>query len=380
MSRRSRALIYGTAAVALAGAVVALRTTRPGPEPPPESGPPPDGARPPEPDPPAPQPPPARLPGGRQREPYRHTLPLPGTPGDTVVSDIDANRAERRDAAGKVVWSTPLHGYLGLVRPPHLLADADRVYVTHADGVTALDARTGKESWHAAGPADRMLLSGDLLLAAQCGSGESITRSGRWVTARAAATGAEVFRVALPASFDPLPIREEAGLFLVQDHDAPGGAGLALLIDRGGRVRHRFDREVVAVRPAGAGLLVLTGRDVVRLSAAGEAEWSAPFGEYEWLAGGGLVPLPGGDVAAFVYGQISDSGVRVVRLDPAGGAKRWEAFCGSLGATHSGYNHEASLVAAGDRLTVTSRGSYGTFVEVLDAATGRQVSRKAPKE
>jgi hypothetical protein len=29
------------------------------------------------------------------------------------------------------------------VRPSHFLADAERVYVTHADGVTALDATLG---------------------------------------------------------------------------------------------------------------------------------------------------------------------------------------------------------------------------------------------
>ena len=46
--------------------------------------------------------------------------------------------------------------------------------------------------------------------------------------------------------FDPLPVMELVGLFLVQDRDRPGGKGNALLVDRSGRVRHRFDRSSIA--------------------------------------------------------------------------------------------------------------------------------------
>src|SRR5262245_23923525 len=65
-----------------------------------------------------------------------------------------------RDADGKLRWSTRLDGYLGGVRPPHILWDARRVYLTREDGVTALDAETGKLLWHAKGPNNCLLLSG----------------------------------------------------------------------------------------------------------------------------------------------------------------------------------------------------------------------------
>ena len=69
--------------------------------------------------------------------------PFPEEPASDLAIDYDAGQVVRRDPSGQVLWATPLEGYLGRVRPPHLLADADRVYVTHGDGVTALDRRTG---------------------------------------------------------------------------------------------------------------------------------------------------------------------------------------------------------------------------------------------
>lgn len=300
---------------------------------------------------------------------------VPDARGDAVVLDHDAGHVRRRNPAGEVVWRTPLDGHLGLVRPPHLVVDAARAYVTHADGVTALDVTTGALLWHSSGPSDRLLLSRGLLFATECGNGEEIEKDGRWVTARDPATGAERFRVPLPAErFDPLPLDELAGLVLVQKAEEPDGPGLGLLLDHAGRVRHRFDRQVVTVRAVGKDLLALTSRDVVRLSERGEVRWSAPL-RHGFAPAGGFVDLPGGDVVAFLYCAIADSGVEIVRLDPASGAKVWAATCESLRVTHSGYNHVAEVGLTGRELQVTSGGSGGTFIEVLDADTGRQLKR-----
>ena len=105
-----------------------------------------------------------------------------------------------------------------------------RIYVTHDDGVTTLDWDTGEILWHAEGPGDCMCLSGDLLLATDCSSGEDIAKDGRWVVARAVATGKEKFRVRLRQNeWHLLPIREVAGLFLVQALAAIGGQDAAYL-------------------------------------------------------------------------------------------------------------------------------------------------------
>jgi hypothetical protein len=246
--------------------------------------------------------------------------------------------------------------------------------------MTALDARTGKVLWHSPGSADRMLLSGDLLLAADISVGVDGKGGGRWLIARQVASGQEAFRVALPANdFNALPIEEAAGWFVLKSWDAPSGAGASLLIDRTGRVRHRLDRQAVAVMAAGKDRLVLTSWDVIRLGADGPPRWAVPFAGREWIAGGGLVPLAGGDVVAYLYGRINDSGVQVLRLDPGTGRKKWELMCPPLGVTHSEYEHRAVVEARGERLVVTSRGSHGTFVESLETQTGRSLARRIIK-
>jgi hypothetical protein len=112
------------------------------------------------------------------------------------------------------------------------------------------------------------------------------------------------------------------------------------------------------------------------LSAVDEVRWSLPFKHAEWIAGGGLTELGDGQVLAFLYGRISDSGVRVIRLDPTNGREVWQVRCDGLGVAHSIYRHEATLTVEPGRVKVTSRASGGTFVEVLDLGSGRQVSRK----
>src|SRR5262249_34303670 len=94
---------------------------------------------------------------------------------------------------GAIEWRTDLKGYLGGNRPPHLVFDDERVYVTHDDGVTALSAKTGHVLWHSRGPGNCLCLSGDLLLAA--GGRDAWTEAfGRYVMARSVATGREMFR------------------------------------------------------------------------------------------------------------------------------------------------------------------------------------------
>ncbi len=201
----------------------------------------------------------------------------------------------RRDAKGETVWASALNGNLGGVRHPHLLWDAERVYVTHNDGVTTLGADTGEVLWHADRPGDCLLLSGDLLLATDCTSDQYVGEQGRLLVARAAASGAEVFKVRLPVeNFDPLPIREVAGLFLVQTVERAGAKEVARLVNREGEVVHRFDRWVVAGAQEGEDRVLLTSRDVVRLSPDDKTLWAVPFEHVGGQRAGGLVEAGGG--------------------------------------------------------------------------------------
>jgi hypothetical protein len=120
----------------------------------------------------------------------------------------------------------------------------------------------------------------------------------------------------------------------------------------------------------------LTSADVRRVSADDRTVWSAPFESPEWIAGGGILEAPGGDLLAFVYCRIANSGVQVMRLDPTTGEVRWQVWCGGLpGVMHSKYGHDATAEWVGDRLRVISLGSAGAFVELLEGRTGERVRR-----
>jgi outer membrane protein assembly factor BamB len=324
---------------------------------------------------------------GNAREPVppplhpKESSAVTDDPGPGVDINYQTNRITRRDPAGRVLWTLELSGnLLGSHREPHALHDANRLYLSHAEGITALDSRTGKLVWHAKGPGDRLYLKGRLLLATECSCGADIVKQGRWLIARATDTGAQVFKVALPASgFDPWPIREVTGLFLVQACDLFSSKGTALLIDQQGKVCHRFDRPVLDGMSLGEDRVFLTSHNIFRVRAAGKEVWSIRLDQREDLDGGGLVAIPGGDLLSFQFGGIHDSGVCVLRIDPRKGKVAWMVKCAPLGVGHSKYRHQATVRIDGQRVRVTSRGSFGSFVEVLDLKTGKQLAREGTK-
>lgn len=313
-------------------------------------------------------------------EPEPEELPAVAACAFEVHSQGD--RVYRKNADGGIPWSFQLKGYLGGVRPPHLLFDSRRADLSHNGGVTALDCDTGKVVWQKKGPEDRLLLDGELLLATQCEQGDEIAIKGRWLVALAVATGAEVFRVQLPQEgFDPEPIRKVAGLYLVQEGGWGSGRYPALLIDRKGRVRHRLARPVIDGVQQGADRVFLTDESLIRLNSRGKFLWSVPTTDSTRCGGaGGLVRLTGGDLIAFTYGPISDSGVGLMRIDPASGAVCWRTDCAPLLVDHSKYRHRATVEAVAGQIKVVSEGSSGTFTELLDPETGRQQSRHQPRD
>jgi hypothetical protein len=97
------------------------------------------------------------------------------------------------------------------------------------------------------------------------------------------------------------------------------------------------------------------------------------------LDGGDILRIPGDDLLVLYFNMISDSGVRIFRVSSVNGSVRWTSACKPLGVVHSLYRQWATASLEGNRIRVTSRGSYGSFVEWLDAGTGKQMSRTEKK-
>src|SRR5262245_36449718 len=162
------------------------------------------------------------------------------------------------------------------------------------------------------------------MLATDCGSGDEYLTRGRWLLARDTSTGAEVFKVALPAKeFDPSPIREMAGLFLVQAGVWGRDGGNAFLIDRKGKLIHHFGRTVLAGERVEDDCVFLTGHGLLRITPGGKEVWTIPLDHRGLLEPGALIKVQGGDLLSFRYGAIHDSGVEVRRFDPKSGKTRW---------------------------------------------------------
>jgi PQQ-like domain len=291
------------------------------------------------------------------------TAAAPPPPRPQLSIDSEGDRVVRRGPSGKLLWATPLE----VKRWSGLVWDDAHACVSEGGGLAGLDVATGKVLWQTLGPTGGLLLDRGLVLAVDRHE----------VVARTAADGMVAFRVPLPKDrFRPLPLRRVAGLYLVQREGLSDSEDFAWLFDRRGTVRHRLDRQVVDGVATGGEAVILTADDVVRLGRWDRTRWTARFKAGHLLAGGGLVPVPGGDLLAFLHCTIADRGVEVMRLDPASGKVAWRAHCAGLGAWHSGYNHRAKLEVAGGRVRVTSVGSAGRFLEVLDLGTGVRVSRK----
>jgi hypothetical protein len=177
--------------------------------------------------------------------------------------------------------------------------------------------------------------------------------------------------------FDPMPIEEIAGLFLVQSDSPPDGVPEACLFDRHGKVRLELFCQVVDGISLDEKRVFLTTSAVVCFDPTGKLHWNIGFQHGDSLDRGRIIKLQSGDLIVFLYGPIHDSGVRVMRLNPVTGKPVWRAYCESLGVGHSDYQHRAKAEVLAKQLKITSRGA-DTFVELLDLQSGKRVKRTGP--
>ncbi len=307
---------------------------------------------------------------GRPADPMPSCKPADSWP-DLDVS-VQAGTVSRRDAAGKRLWKTRLDreiedtGWVSIVR------DKRRIYLANKNGVTALDNGSGKVLWYSKGPNISLLLSGELLLAT---GWDDPDRPGRWLLARSVKDGSTVLKTRLPHDErQPLPVTAVADLFAVVSGWDETYPWRSVLFDRRGRIRFDFDRLVVAGIRQGDDYVFLSQNDIARVSADRKARWKRALAR-DFGDGGGLIAMPSGDVLAYRFGLSCDSGVEVIRFQPANGTQVWKTRCSGIGIPHSAYRHHATAVIERDQVVVRSCGTNGTFTERLDLKTGRQLRR-----
>lgn len=291
-----------------------------------------------------------------------------------VVNDV-ANRVERYARPGELAWFTPIKDPLGPRSLTSIVSNEKTVFVGSTGGVVALEVNSGRLRWQIPEESGHLLLFEDLLLAIQRDSTPSGGRGTIGLVARRLGTGEPVFKVALPEHGwvkDIIPLN---GLILVSVEES-GFIYTSLLVTPQGRVRNTFDRQVVAGCELAGAEYYLTDVDVRKLEAEGRECWRAPLPRSFSHAGGDLRTVDG-DLVVALYERISDSGVQLARIGVDHGACVWATYCEGLHVEHSEYHHEAKVKLLDGRfLEVLSKGSRGSFVEMLDLSTGLSVLRK----
>ena len=323
---------------------------------------------------------------GAGETPRVDDVPVPAMKAavDTTLGDcgspdgcfsIEEDKVVRHARGGQEVWATELPGGLGAWRGPGIVHDQRRVYVAHADGITALDVSDGTELWHVAGPNNWLFVDdGVLVMSGRTGASGDGTS---WLMGRRPTDGAATFMLPLPKGLeDPYAIWGFGGLVVVVGHGADL-KGATLIVDGRGNVQDSLNTAVYAGSRVQEDVLLVGDGEVTRIALGGRIRWTirSLFSGGGPVGGAGLVAVPGGGLLEYEYFRDADSGVGVRRIDPDDGKVKWEYDCKGLGVNRSRYAQQVTAVIEGGQAKITSDGSSGTFTEWLDLEMGQRVSR-----
>lgn len=290
-----------------------------------------------------------------------------------ALASLEGDDVVRREIDGTVRWKSPLRG-VHSVRPPDAIVARGRVIAVVDDTLYAFDDVSGARVWKAPGPADRIASDGALVFSTDC----RVHTTPRWLVARNASDGKEVFRASLPAEFDPWVAIDPDRIVLVDD-----GRETSVVFDHKGNKLFDLHESILgdhthafAIHPTGHDLIVASTKHTTRYDSTGHAVWQLPALHETFVAGTDFIDLDGGDVLVGNWGAISDSGVWVTRMRPSTGAVVWETHVSRLGVAHSEYLHTAYIEARGPTIYVVSQAVGGAFFERLTLATGKSEFRK----
>jgi outer membrane protein assembly factor BamB len=278
----------------------------------------------------------------------------------TLDSDHDRNAVVGLRTDGRVAWTQPVDGVRS-VRAPDLATTDTTVIASVMGTLRAFDRATGVIRWSVAADAFSLEIVDDTVYYVTCNE----PTHDHWLYGVSLADGRPKFRAALADDCDPSILVDPHHVIAIESqHD-----GLSIVFDHAGHELYRLHEQVASMHAVAGDLVVVTDKRVARLDDTGKVVWTLPAPAATFVARAEFVELAGGDLVIGDYCAISDDGVEIQRVSPAG-ARRWKIVVPGLGVPHSEYLQSVYLEHRGDWLYVVSQASGGNFMERVDLATG----------
>ena len=294
----------------------------------------------------------------------------PVRPPFTVKLDDDATIVTRVDPAGKLLWEDRLPQLTG----------ADPVWNENVavfsgeSGCVALDMKTGRVLWRAAGRYGASCINKDTFVTADAQLPE---QNGHpfmppSLTGRNLLDGKLISTVRFPvddmgSSYSVSPMGDG---FLCHP---PGNEWDSYFIDNAGHRQLHFHDKVAAGIPFASGWVLLTSDCFERIDSGGRSLWSSPLvqGSAGWgVISGEIVRLANGDIIGLAFNR-SFEGTELVRISPQNGKVVWRAPV-KWSEVHSAYSLDVHMQLRNDLVAVTCQDLY-TTLRIFDVGTGRQI-------
>ena len=240
----------------------------------------------------------------------------------------------------------------------------------YGSGWVALDRKTGKTAWQAEGiPTGNSIIHDGLLVTTGVINENETTK--HVVDARALRNGARAFRVELASAAQLLAVGPRGV--------AVAGKDWTRFFDRFGPELFQWKYGVDALNAAPDGWVIRRGNEVQYVDHRGKSRWAIPDATDGFMRTRRIYVTGRGDVFITDHQRMSDTGAKCRLLNAKDGKVRWNAEIHGLGVSHSKYWHDIHATVHGDRVTIRSQASGGSFFEVLDLKTGRRTVRGRPK-
>ncbi len=275
---------------------------------------------------------------------------------------------------GETAWRLALPDEVDSIRPPALVADDDAVFIATTKGLRALDARTGQERWQRDGQGFQRLrvTNGALYACAKYGGTPAyVRRIDR-------ATGKDAWRVEVPTDLEPAPVIAWNDAKVALATSVPwGNQGWTYALDADtGKVLWSTNRTTVgAWADAGGARAWLASPPELRLVDVTTGEGTA-IDKFERDAA--VFLLDERRMLVADYDAIS-CGVGLRAYDASTGERLWTSNAQGLEVPHSEYYQRIRIERVGTRLCLVGETAGGTFIDVVDAETGKVTLTGIPK-